>query len=186
MLKKNFDLLFCFFFLPIWLPLILIIILTSLLFNGRPIFFMQNRGGFKNKKIRIIKFRTIDSKNNINTYSNFLRFFKLDELPQIINILSGDISLVGPRPLHYEYKNLYKKKHLKRFEVMPGITGWSQIKSNDETPWLKKFDLDLWYVDNNNFFLDLKIILITITKIIFSLFKRNKKSYPIKKFNGTN
>ena len=186
MLKKKFDQLFCIFFLPIWLPLILIIIFTSLLLNGRPIFFIQNRGGYKNKKIKIIKFRTIDSKNNINLYSNFLRFFKLDELPQIINILLGDISLVGPRPLHYEYKKLYKKKHLKRFTVMPGITGWSQINSNDKTTWLKKFDFDLWYVNNHNFFLDLKIIFITIIKIILSLFKKNKKSYPIKKFNGSN
>ena len=186
MIKKKIDQLFCIFFLPIWLPLILIIILTSLLLNGKPIFFIQSRGGYKNKKIRVIKFRTIDSKNNINIYSNFLRFFKLDELPQIINILLGDMRLVGPRPLHYEYKRLYKKKHLRRFDVMPGITGWSQIKSNNKTTWLKKFELDLWYVDNQNFLLDLQIIFITIIKIFLSLFKKNKKTYLIKKFNGSN
>lgn len=186
MLKRFFDLTFILFFFIIWFPLILIIIITSLIFNGRPIFFIQYRGGYKNKKIKIIKFRTIDKKGHINNYSNFLRFFKLDELPQIINIIKGDISLVGPRPLHYEYKKLYKKNHLTRFNVMPGITGWTQIKSQNNIKWSKKFDLDLWYVDNQNFFLDLKIIFLTIKKISFSIFKKNKKSHPVKKFNGSN
>lgn len=160
--------------------------IASMVFNGRPIFFMQYRGGYKNKKIKIIKFRTFDSNNHINIYSNFLRYFKFDELPQLINILKGDISLVGPRPLHYEYRELYNKKYLKRFNVMPGITGWSQIKSSDNMSWLKKFDLDLWYVDNCNFFLDLKIILLTIKDLILSIFIKNKKSSPIKKFDGSN
>ena len=108
MLKKIFDLTFCTICLPLWFPMMMVIIITSFIFNGRPIFFVQNRGGYKNKKIKIIKFRTIDSNNYINKYCNFLRFFKLDEIPQVINIFNGDISLVGPRPLHYEYKKLYK------------------------------------------------------------------------------
>ena len=186
MLKRFFDLIFVLVIFPIWFPLVLIIIAISLLFNGSPIFFLQYRGGYKNKKTKIIKFRTIDSNNHINTYSNFLRFFKFDELPQLINILKGDISLVGPRPLHYEYKKLYKKKHLKRFDVLPGITGWSQIKSNDNMTWSQRFDLDLWYVANRSFFLDLKIIILTIKNIILSVFIKNKKSYPIRKFNGSN
>ncbi len=186
MLKKIFDLTFVLFFCPIWIPLILVIILTSFIFNGNPIFFIQFRGGYKNKKIEIIKFRTLDSNDQINIYSNFLRFFKLDELPQVINILKGDISLVGPRPLRYDYKKLYKKKHLKRFKVMPGITGWSQINSNDKMSWSKRFEFDLWYVKNQNFFLDLKIILLTIKKIVLSIFVKNKISHPIKKFNGSN
>ena len=122
MLKRFFDLVLIFCFFIIWFPLTCIIVITSFIFNGRPIFFFQYRGGYKNKKIKIIKFRTIDKKGNINTYSNFLRFYKLDELPQVINILKGDMSLIGPRPLHYEYKKLYKKNHLKRFNVMPGNT----------------------------------------------------------------
>ena len=186
MLKKFFDLVVVLIFLPIWFPLIIIIIILSYIFNGRPIFFFQYRGGYKNKKIQIIKFRTINSNQQINIYSNFLRFFKLDELPQLFNILRGDISLVGPRPLHYEYKKFYKKKHLKRFDVMPGITGWSQIKSYNKMTWLKKLDLDLWYVENRSFLLDLRIMLLTIIKISLSLFKKNKKSHPIKKFNGYN
>ena len=186
MLKKVFDLVFVFIFSPIWLPLMVIIMITSFVFNGMPIFFTQYRGGYKNKRIKVIKFRTFDSNNHINIYSNFLRFFKLDEVPQVINILRGDMSIVGPRPLHYEYKKLYKKKHLKKFNVMPGITGWSQIKSNDNMSWSKKFDLDLWYVDNHNFLLDLKIIIITIKNLFFSILIKNKISQPIKKFNGSN
>ena len=186
MLKRVFDLIFILIFIPIWLPLIILIVITSFIFNGRPIFFTQFRGGYRNKKIKIIKFRTINSNNYINWYSNFLRFFKFDELPQIFNILKGDISLVGPRPLHYEYKSLYKKKHLKRFEVMPGITGWSQINSDYKLSWSKKFDLDLWYVNNCSFLLDLKIILLTIKKLILLLFDKDKKSYLVKKFNGNN
>ena len=98
----------------------------------------------------------------ITKVGRFLRQYKLDELPQLLNVLLGDMSIVGPRPLHYEYKKLYKKKHLKKFNVMPGITGWSQIKSNNNMTWLKKFDLDLWYVDNHNFLLDLQILILTI------------------------
>lgn len=186
MLKKIFDYSFVSFLIPIWLPLILIIMIASLIFNGKPIFFTQFRGGYKNKRIKIIKFRTFSSDNTINFYSNLLRFFKFDELPQLINILKGDLSLVGPRPLHYEYKRLYKKKHLKRFNVKPGITGWSQIHDNYKMTWSKKFELDLWYVENCNFFLDLKIILITIKNLIFSVLIKNKKSFFVKKFNGSN
>lgn len=186
MMKRIFDITFVMFFFPLWFPLVVVLIISSLVFNGRPIFFLQHRGGYQNKKILLIKFKTINSNNHINIYSNYLRFFKLDELPQFFNILKGDLSLVGPRPLVYEYKKLYKKKHLKRFKVMPGLTGWSQIKSTNTTTWSKKFDLDLWYVENHNFFLDVKIIFQTIKKIIISFFIKKKKSVIIKKFNGSN
>ena len=186
MLKRFFDLTFVIVFFPIWFLLIIIIMIASMVFNGRPIFFIQYRGGYKNRKIKIIKFRTFDSNNHINIYSNFLRYFKFDELPQLINILRGDISLVGPRPLHYEYKELYNKKYLKRFNVMPGITGWSQINSNKNMSWSKKFDLDLWYVDNQNFFLDLKILFYTIFNIWLALTSKNKISDPDVRFNGKN
>ena len=184
MKKKIFDITLVIIFFPILVPLIILIIFLSLIFNNSPIFFYQYRGGFKNKKIKIIKFRTIDKNNNINYYSNILRYFKIDELPQIINVIKGDISLVGPRPLIYEYKKLYKKRYLRRFDVMPGITGWAQINSNSKTSWSKRFELDLWYVDNYNFFLDFKILLLTIKKIGLLFFNKNKTSKPIKNFNG--
>ena len=186
MLKRTFDLLFSFFFMPIWLPMILLVFLSSYVFNGKPILFKQVRGGYKNKKIKIYKFRTIDKNNHINGYSNLIRLLKLDELPQFINIIKGELSLVGPRPLMYEYKKLFKKKHLKRFDVPPGITGWSQIKSNKKTKWLKKFDYDLWYVKNQSFFLDLRIIAYTVFNICKTLFSKDKISHPDKKFNGKN
>lgn len=187
MLKKSFDLMLVILTMPIWLSIIFIFSIFSLIFNGKPIFFIQNRGGYKNKKIKVIKFRTISVKNNeINKYSNFLRFSKIDEIPQLINILKGDISFVGPRPLIYEYKKLYKKKHLKKFEVMPGITGWSQVKSKPSMSWSRKFELDIWYVKNNNFLLDLKILILTIKKIIFSIFNKNERINDFKRFNGSN
>lgn len=186
MLKKIFDISFVLIFFPIWVQFFLIIIFTSLIFNGLPIFFVQYRGGFKNKKIKIIKFRTMDSNQNINAYSNFLRSSKLDEIPQLLNVLKGDLSLVGPRPLHYEYKKLYKKEHLKRFEVMPGITGWSQIKSNENMKWSEKFTFDLWYVENQSLLLDIKIIFITLFKMSLTIFRKNKKVLIAEKFNGSN
>ena len=185
MIKKLFDFIFVIILIPIWFPLILTISITSLILNGRPVFFFQYRGGYKNKKIKINKFITKDKNKNINFYNNILRFFKLDELPQIINILKGDISLVGPDHCIMNIR-IYTKKHLKRFNVMPGITGWSQINSTNKMTWLRKFDYDIWYVENCNFFLDLKILLLTFKKISLSLFVKNKKSNPIKKFNGSN
>ena len=127
----------------------------------------------------------MDANKKINNYSNFLRISKIDELPQLFNVLRGELSLVGPRPLHYEYKNLYKKKHMKRFDIIPGITGWSQIHSIPRMSWSKKFFFDTWYVKNKSFFLDLAILIITFKKIFFSVFKKKIK-YRDKKFNGSN
>jgi sugar transferase EpsL len=187
MLKKIFDLTLTSLLAPVWLPIIGIVMIFSFIFNGRPIFFFQDRGGHKGKRIKIIKFRTLDSNNGkINTYSNFLRFTKIDELPQLINVLMGEVSLVGPRPLFYEYRKLYKKKHNKRFSVKPGITGWSQIKSNPKMSWSKKFEYDIWYVKNRSFFLDLKIIMLTLLNIVKYFFDKNKRSSNVKKFNGDN
>jgi lipopolysaccharide/colanic/teichoic acid biosynthesis glycosyltransferase len=187
MLKSIFDFSIIFILLPVLIPIFILLVLFSLILNGRPIFFLQERGGYKGKKIKIIKFRTIEEETGkINFYSNFLRFTKLDELPQLINIFKGELSLVGPRPLFYEYKKLYKKKHLKRFLIKPGITGWSQIKSTHTTSWSKKFDYDIWYINNRSFFLDLKIIIITIKNIIIFFFNKNKTKNYTQKFNGNN
>lgn len=187
MLKKTFDYLIVVLSIPLWLPLLIVISILSFFFNGNPIFFIQNRGGLKGKKIKIIKFRTLGLKNKrINSYSNFLRQSKLDELPQILNLLKNEIAIVGPRPLLYEYNKFFKSKHLKRFDVMPGITGWSQINSKPKMRWSKKFQYDVWYVNNQNFFLDIKIIFFTIKKVLISLKNTNKKDIIDKKFNGRN
>jgi len=123
---------------------------------------------------------------SVTTYGKILRKLKIDEIPQILNILKGDISIVGPRPLHYEYKNLYKTKHKLRFKVMPGITGYSQIYTNSSDTWKKRFELDIWYVKNRNFILDLKIIVLTIKRIVISIFIKEKNNGLVKKFNGKN
>ena len=123
---------------------------------------------------------------SITLYGKFLRRFKIDEIPQFFNVLKGDISIVGPRPLHYEYKKLYKKKHKERFNVMPGITGYSQILTNNSDKWKKRFDLDVWYVKNRNFSLDFKIIILTAAKIIVSIFAAKNDIELTKKFNGKN
>ena len=122
----------------------------------------------------------MDANEHINNFNSFLRVSKIDELPQIINILLGQLSLVGPRPLQFEYQKLYNEEQLKRFNVMPGITGWSQINSKENTTtWKKKFELDIWYVENCSFLLDLKIIFLTL-KILSLSFQKNKKSYESK------
>ena len=129
----------------------------------------------------------MDANEHINNFNSFLRVSKIDELPQIINILLGQLSLVGPRPLQFEYQKLYNEVQLKSFNVLPGITGWSQINSKENTTtWKKKFELDIWYVENCSFLLDLKIIFLTLKIVSLSFFKKNKKSYRIKEFNGSN
>ena len=125
MLKRSIDLFFVFFTSPFWIIFILLLIPICFLVNGRPIFFSQHRGGFQNKKITITKFRTIDNSLKINSLGKFLRKSKLDEFPQFLSVLKGDLSIVGPRPLRYEYKYKYKKWHLERFKTRPGLTGWS-------------------------------------------------------------
>ena len=156
-----------------------------LLFQGTPIFFSQDRGGFKNKKIKIYKFRSMKKVNNNNIVTRcgfILRTFKLDEIPQFYNILRGDLSLIGPRPLHYEYKNLYNKQQKKRFLVKPGLTGYTQVYLKNNDTWKKKFYYDVWYVENRNILLDFKIIL----KTFYNLILINSDAKIPKKFNGKN
>ena len=190
-MKRIFDLLFVILFLPLILCVVCLFFILGLIFQGSPVFFKQARGGFRNKKIIIYKFRTMKNhKSNYNqsitTYGKVLRKLKIDEIPQFFNIIKGDISIVGPRPLHYEYKYLYNNVQKKRFKVMPGITGYSQILSRNSDTWKKRFDLDIWYVDNKSFLLDLKIIFLTIKKIIISVFLTERDRTLSKKFNGKN
>lgn len=190
-MKRIFDLSLITIFSPLIITLLIIFYFCGLIFQGHPVFFTQSRGGYKNRKIKIYKFRTMKKtkkkyNTSVTTYGKILRKLKIDEIPQILNILKGDISIVGPRPLHYEYKNLYKTKHKLRFKVMPGITGYSQIYTNSSDSWKKRFELDIWYVKNRNFILDLKIIVLTIKKIVISIFIKEKNNGLVKKFNGKN
>lgn len=162
----------CLFFLP----LILLALGIRLKF-GNPIFFAQIRPGLNGEPFEMLKFRTMtnefgadgvllpDSKRLTN-FGRFLRATSLDEFPELWNVLKGDMSLVGPRPLLMEYLPLYTEEQARRHEVRPGITGWAQINGRNAISWEEKFKLDVWYVDNQSFLLDIKILALTVLKVI--------------------
>ena len=143
---------------------------------GSPIFFRQQRPGLRGKPFTMYKFRTmrdvVDARGQplpdgerLTRLGRFLRSSSLDELPELFNVLRGDMSLVGPRPLLMEYLSRYSPEQARRHEVKPGITGWAQINGRNAISWEKKFKLDVWYVDNRSFWLDLKILLMTVQKV---------------------
>lgn len=147
---------------------------------GSPVLFRQTRPGLNGQPFQMVKFRTMrdatDSSGNplpdlerLTNFGRFLRSSSLDELPEFWNVLRGDMSLVGPRPLLMEYLSLYSPEQARRHEVRPGVTGWAQINGRNSVSWDEKFELDVWYVDNRNFRLDIKIIWLTIRKV----FKRD-------------
>lgn len=159
----------------------ILIVVTVFLFianNGKP-FFFQLRPGLNGKIFKIVKFKTMNDKKDsqgkllsdaerLTTVGNFVRKTSLDEIPQLINVLKGDMSLIGPRPLLTHYLHLYNDFQNRRHEVKPGITGWAQVNGRNAISWDKKFELDVWYVDNISFILDCKIILKTILKVVKS------------------
>jgi len=174
-MKRTVDILLALILLIVLLPLIFTVMISIWMIDGRPIFFIQSRPGFNEEPFRIIKFRTmsidknLDISNDINRitkFGNFLRKTSIDELPEIFNILKGDMSFVGPRPLLMEYLNLYSEEEKLRHSVKPGITGWAQINGRNNIDWKQKLELDIWYVKNRNIILDLKIIFITIFMVI--------------------
>lgn len=143
---------------------------------GSPVLFRQVRPGLNGKPFTMIKFRTmrdaVDKNGNslpdserMTPFGNFLRSTSLDELPELWNVLKGDMSLVGPRPLLMEYLPLYSKEQARRHEVRPGVTGWAQINGRNAISWEEKFKLDVWYVDNQSFWLDVKILFLTVKKV---------------------
>lgn len=176
-MKRIIDILISIGVLFISLPLLLFISVLNIFFNKGKIFFLQDRTGHNGKVFQIIKFKTMNDITDANgellsdgerltAFGRFLRSTSLDELPTLWNVLSGDMSLVGPRPLLVEYLSRYSKDQLRRLEVNPGITGWAQINGRNSISWEKKFEYDIWYVDNHNILLDIKIIFITIWKVI--------------------
>lgn len=157
-------------------PLILVLILLIRQKLGSPVFFTQTRPGLYGEPFKMVKFRTMtdarDTDGNLlpdnirlTALGRFLRSTSLDELPELWNVLKGEMSLVGPRPLLMEYLPLYTQAQARRHEVRPGITGWAQINGRNAISWDEKFKLDIWYVDNQSFWLDLKILLLTVKKV---------------------
>ncbi|GIN62014.1 putative sugar transferase EpsL [Robertmurraya siralis] len=158
-------------------PLMLVISLIIRWKLGTPILFKQQRPGLNGKPFQLYKFRSMTNENDqngqllpdqqrITPFGMFLRKYSLDELPQLFNVIKGEVSLVGPRPLLMEYLPLYSERQAKRHLVKPGITGWAQVNGRNAITWEEKFELDVWYVENRSFFLDMRILLLTLLKVI--------------------
>ena len=158
-------------------PLFLIVIIALLFANKGKVFFLQNRPGKNGKIFKIIKFRTMNNKRDahgnllpdverLTKIGKLVRKTSLDEIPQLINVLLGNMSLIGPRPLLPEYLPLYNDFQKKRHHIKPGITGWAQINGRNAVEWEKKFKFDVWYVENMSFFLDLQIMFLTLKKVL--------------------
>ena len=197
MLKRTFDLVATFFVLLLLLPVLMLITLMIRSKLGSPIFFKQPRPGLNGKIFNIYKFRTMtddcDKDGNLlsdelrlTKFGKFLRSTSLDELPSLWNVLKGDMSLVGPRPLLVEYLPMYSTKQARRHEVKPGITGWAQVNGRNAINWNEKFDLDIWYVDNQSIWLDIKILCMTIKKVITRSGINQDKQATMEKFKGNN
>lgn len=178
-------------------PIFFVVFVLLLINNqGKP-FFFQRRPGIQGKIFKVIKFKTMTDKKDdegnllpdaqrLTGIGNFVRKTSLDELPQLINVLKGDMSIIGPRPLLPEYLSLYNESQKKRHDVKPGITGWAQVNGRNAISWTKKFEFDVWYVDNLSFLLDLKIIYKTIFKVLKSEGINNKGQATTTPFLGNN
>lgn len=175
--KRLLDLTLSSIGLLIFSPVLLLILFLVLIYHGRPVFFRQRRGGYRGDPFEVYKFRTMSEKRDrqgnllpdegrLTRLGRFLRSTSLDELPELINVLKGEMSLVGPRPLFYHYKERYSPEQARRHDVLPGITGWAQINGRNALTWEDKFRLDVWYVDHWSLWLDVKILVLTLWKVI--------------------
>ena len=177
LIKRMLDFIISLVALIILSPLMLIIYVLVIINLGSPAFFVQERVGKDNKVFKMIKFRTmkdardknghlLSDTERVTRFGIFLRSFSLDELPELINILKGDMSLVGPRALLVQYLGLYNDEQIRRHEVLPGLTGWAQINGRNSITWSEKFKLDVWHVDNWSLWLDITIFFLTFWKVI--------------------
>jgi len=178
-IKPLFDFVFAFLFILILLPLFIIVIILLYFFNQKNVFFFQDRPGKNESVFRIIKFKTMTDERDgsgillpdelrLTKLGKFVRKTSLDELPQLFNVLKGDMSFIGPRPLLVHYLPLYNEEQKKRHLIKPGITGWAQVNGRNAITWQQKFIYDVYYVNNLNLLLDLKILFLTVKKVIKS------------------
>jgi sugar transferase EpsL len=184
-IKRVTDLTVIFVGLPLWLPVLIALSGLVRLRLGKPVFFVQERLGLNGVPFRLIKFRTMsDSKDasgsqlsedeRSNRFGKWLRSLSLDEIPQLFNVLKGEMSLVGPRPLLTQYLDRYTPRQARRNEIRPGITGWAQVNGRNAISWEEKFELDVWYVEHQSVPLDLKILFLTLLQV----FRREGISAP--------
>lgn len=177
MTKRLFDVLVATLGLVVLMPVMIVLAISILILLGRPVLFRQMRPGLKGRLFRIYKFRTMLSARNddgnllpdadrLTRFGRILRSTSLDELPELVNVLLGHMSLVGPRPLLEEYLPLYTPEQARRHDVRPGITGWAQVQGRNRLSWEERFKLDAWYVDNQTFLLDLRIIWLTVLTVL--------------------
>ena len=196
-MKRIIDILISSIFLFFSLPLLLFICIINLILNKGKILFLQDRTGYNGTVFKIIKFKTMNDKTNserellsdgerLTVFGRFLRFSSLDELPTLWNVLVGQMSLVGPRPLLVKYLDRYNDNQLRRLEVKPGLTGWAQINGRNSISWEEKFQYDVWYVDNQSLKLDLIIIFKTIGQVIRGKGVSHKNHPTMEEFMGTN
>ena len=196
--KRFIDLSLSIVLLFILSPVFLFIIVLLYSFYGkRNVFFLQDRPGKNSKVFRVIKFKTMSDEytsdykllsdsERITIIGKFLRLTSIDELPQLINVLKGDMALIGPRPLLPKYLSLYSSEQFRRHEVRPGITGWAQVNGRNNISWKKKFELDVWYVDHMSFLLDMKIFFLTIKKVFVREGINMEGMATTEPFNGNN
>jgi len=178
------------------LPIIVLVSLFVFFQIGRPILFKQVRPGLNEKNFTLYKFRTMSNKKDENgellpdeqrlsRVGKMIRSSSLDELPQLVNVLKGEMRFVGPRPLLVEYLELYSEEQKRRHEVLPGITGWAQVNGRNAISWEQKFEYDVWYVDNRSFLLDMKILWLTFLKVVKRSDVSSATSVSMEKFKGS-
>lgn len=195
-MKRLLDLLASTVMLIVLAPLMLVVAMLVRVAMGRPIIFAQERPGLQGGSFHIYKFRTMSMKLDaagdplpdsyrLTALGALLRRLSLDELPQLFNVLRGDMSLVGPRPLLMEYLPLYTAEQMRRHDVRPGITGWTQVNGRNALSWEDKFALDVWYVDNHSFWLDLKILAMTAGRVFSGSGVSKEGFVTTEKFRGT-
>lgn len=196
-IKRVLDFIISLIVLFLSLPVLIIVFIILFIQNKGSVVFFQERPGFKEKSFKIIKFKTMtDEKDEngkllpdtdrITKAGAIIRKLSLDELPQLINVIKGDMSLVGPRPLLFKYIKLYSKEQLRRHNQKPGITGWAQVNGRNSISWTKKFALDIYYIDHISFLLDMKILWLTFLKVIKKEGVNQSDDRPMLPFDGTN
>ncbi|MCE2617185.1 MAG: sugar transferase [Phocaeicola sp.] len=196
--KRSLDFLIALIMLIALFPLLLLIIIFLHFANkGAGSFFLQDRPGLHGKIFKIIKFKTmtderdadgnlLSDERRLTKIGSFIRSVSIDELPQLVNVLKGDMALIGPRPLLVEYLSLYNKEQIRRHDVRPGITGWAQVHGRNALSWKRKFEMDVWYIDHLSLKIDLQVILLTVKNVFQQRDISHEGEATMELFNGNN